>query len=310
MFQSTYEPIAERFGSSVEVVDTDNVPFSEEAGQITQRFIDEGADLLIDTVGLAEIFNDVCAANPEVSCLAMGQLGELPPNVKGFWVKHWVTAYVAGVTAGLLTTSNTVGFVSPFDGTLINASINSYALGCRSVNPECQIRVVVTNDYYNPPVTTQAANSLIDAGADVLKGFTDDPTYCRPAEERGVFAVPEFWDGSPLCPNAAATSTVWSLADFFGDEIEKVLSGTWTNEVEILPPSETFSLGPWAPNVPPEVTEQVEQVLADIGSGALNPWVGPISDSNGDLRVEEGEELTDEFIFGGWDWYVEGVVAG
>ena len=35
-----------------------------------------------------------------------------------------------------------------------------------------------------------------------------------------------------------------------------------------------------------------------------------IKDTNGKVRVPEGEELTDEFLYGGWKWFVEGIQAG
>ncbi len=64
---------------------------------------------------------------------------------------------------------------------------------------------MVVNEYWTPPKSSQAANSLVDAGADVLRGGIDVPSLGLVAEERGVFAIAEFWDGAPQCPNQIAT---------------------------------------------------------------------------------------------------------
>lgn len=304
------EPIKERFGSSVELVKTDNVPFTEEAGQITQRFIDEGANVVIDTVGLGEIFTDVCADNADVTCLQVVPPGQLPENTGGYWVEHWIPAYTTGVVAGLLTESNTVGYVSAFDIPLITSSINSFTLGCRSVNPECKTRVITVNDYFDPSATAKAANSLIDAGADVIRGYTDDPSYCPVAEQRGVFVIGEFWDASSQCPNWIATSTMWNFSDYYLSQLEAIQSGTWQQEDLVYIPAEgVFSLGEWGPNVPTEVREQTEQTFEDLKAGNVNPFVGPITDNTGKVRVEEGETLERDFLYSGWEWPVEGVTS-
>jgi hypothetical protein len=43
-------------------------------------------------------------------------------------------------------------------------------------------------------------------------------------------------------------------------------------------------------------------------SGDLHPFAGPISDNEGELRVAEGERMTDEALLS-FNWLVEGVVG-
>ena len=38
--------------------------------------------------------------------------------------------------------------------------------------------------------------------------------------------------------------------------------------------------------------------------------MGPIKDNTGKVRVPAGEELSDEFLYGEWEWYVDGIQAG
>lgn len=305
------ETLEAELGGEVEITYIDQVPFSEEAAQIAQRQVDQGANVLIDTVGLGDIFFRVCEDNPEINCIAYGALGDLPENVQGVWTEYWLKEYAAGQLAGRLTESNTVGFVSPFDVPFIRTIINSFALGCRDTNPDCQVRVIHVNEYFNPPKSSQAANSLVDAGADVLRGAIDDPSYCAVAEQRGVWAIPEFWDGTPQCPQQIATSTVWNWSDYMVRSAREMLGGTWepTGDLELLPAHEVFTLGPWGPNVPEEVKSETEESFRALVSGDINPFVGPIADSSGTVRIKEGEEPTVEFYFNEWDWYVEGVVA-
>jgi basic membrane lipoprotein Med (substrate-binding protein (PBP1-ABC) superfamily) len=305
------EALTQEFGDRVTINYIDNVPFAEEAGQIIQRQIDQGATTVVDTVGLADIFFKVCEDNPDVHCLAYGAIGEIPENTQGVWGKYWLKEYAAGQLAGRLTESNTIGFVSPLDVPFIRSIVNSFAMGCRDTNPDCQVRVVTMNEYFNPPKSSQAANSLVDAGADVLRGGIDDISYCAVAEERGVWAIAEFWDGTDQCPTQIATSTVWNWSDYMVRTAQEMLDGDWkpTGELEIVPGEELYTLGPWGPNVPEDVQSETEESFAALVSEEENPFVGPISDNKGKVRVPEGEELAIPFFFNEWDWYVEGVVA-
>lgn len=306
------EALADEFGDRVSINYTDNVPFAEEAAQITQRQIDQGAMAVVDTVGLADIFFGVCEDNPDVHCIAYGAAGELPENTQGVWGKFWLKEYAAGELAGRLTKSDTVGFVSPFDIPFVRSIVNSFAMGCRNANPNCEVRVINVNEYFNPPKSSQAANSLVDAGADVLRGGIDDPSYCAVAEQRGVWAIPEFWDGTPQCPTEIATSTVWNWSDYMVEQAQEMLDGEWqpTGELELVPGDQLYTLGPWGPNVPDDVKSETEASFEALVSEEVNPFVGPISDNEGKVRVKEGEELPVLFFFNDWDWYVEGVVAG
>lgn len=305
------DALQKEFGGKVTINYVDQVPFSEEAAQLAQRQIDEGATVLIDTVGLAEIFYKVCEDNPDVNCIAYAATGEMPDNVQGVWTKYWLKEYAAGQLAGRLTESNTVGFVSPLDAPFIRTIINSFALGCRNANPNCKVRVVTVNEYFNPPKSSQAANSLVDAGADVLRGGIDDPSYCAVAEQRGVWAIPEFWDGTPQCPERIATSTVWDWSDYMVDTARQMLDGTYerSSELQLVPPDQMYSLGPWGPNVPENVKTETEDSFAALVSEENDPFVGPISDSKGNVRIKDGEKPDTQFFMSGWDWYVEGVVA-
>ncbi len=305
------EALEKEFGGDVSINYIDNVPFAEEAAQIVQRQIDQGATAVVDTVGLADIFFKVCEDNPDVNCIAYGAIGEMPENTQGVWGKYWLKEYAAGQLAGRLTKSNTVGFVSPLDAPFIRSIINSFAMGCRDTNPDCKVRVVVVNEYFNPPKSSQAANSLVDAGADVLRGGIDDPSYCSVAEERGVFAIAEFWDGTPQCPTQIATSTVWNWSDYMVRTAQEMLDGSWkaSPELDVVPGEELYTLGPWGPKVPEDVKAETEESFAALVSEEENPFVGPIKDNKGEVRVKEGEELPVPFFFNEWDWYVEGVVA-
>ena len=298
---------------NVNNLNADNVPYTDEAAPVFEQFVTtQQANVLVDAVGYGDIFTDVCNDHPDVYCIQTAPFTKLGKNTTGWFPKLWISEYTAGVAAGLSTKSNTVGYVLGYELPLITGAANAFALGCRSVNPDCQVKTVVTNDYYNPPKTSQAVSTLLDAGSDVVRSYTDDQGYCEVVKEKGnALAIGEFWTNGEQCGDAALVSTVWDFNDYYVDQFEKIQNGEFVSkQLEFLDPTTSFKLEDWGPNVPEDVQSQVEQTLQDLSSGAENPFVGPIKDNTGKVRVPAGEELTDEFLYGQWDWYVEGIQAG
>src|SRR6185369_8207504 len=91
-------------------------------------------------------------------------------------------AYMAGVIAGKMTKTNTLGVVGSIPIPEVVRNINSFTLGAQSVNPKVKTKVVWVGDWFNPPKETEAATSLINGGADVLMQNTDSPAVLKTAE--------------------------------------------------------------------------------------------------------------------------------
>ncbi len=58
--------------------------------------------------------------------------------------------------------------------------------------------------------------------------------------------------------------------------------------------------------MPAEVADAANTVIAGIKDGTFNIFTGPIYDQAGELRVPEGETLSDADLLS-MDWYVQGV---
>lgn len=302
------EAVEEKFGSKVENLDAESVPYSDQVTQVAEQFIAQGANIIMDTNGYGELFTKACEAHPEVTCIQVSPQGQLPENTLGWSPQFWSSEYIAGMAAGLATESNTVGYVMPYEVPLAKGPMNSFAMGCLASNPSCNTRFVVTNDYYNPPKENQAANTLIDAGADVIRAWLNDQAFCTTAEGRGVRAVGEFTDLSTKCPKSAVTTLTMNFAPFFTEQVEAVFNGTFKQEnLHILPVKGVIELGEWGPGISTADKQKVETALEELGNGKLYPWTGPISDQEGQVKIPSGKKLTEKFIYNEWEWLVEGI---
>lgn len=303
----------EALGDSLTLLDAENVPYTDEAAPVFEQFITtQNANVLVDMVGYGDIFTGVCDKHPDIYCIQTAPFTKLGKNTTGWFPKLWISEYTAGVAAGLSTKSDTVGYVLGYKVPLIIGAANAFTMGCRSVNPDCDVRTVVSNDYYNPPKTSQAISTLLDAGSDVVRSYTDDQGYCQVVKDKGdALAIGLFWTNGEQCGDAALVSTVWDFSDYYTSQFKAIQNGEFVSkQLEFIDPTTSFKLEDWGPNVSEDVQSQVEQTLEDLSTGAENPFVGPIKDTTGKVRVQAGEELSDEFLYGQWDWFVEGIQAG
>lgn len=237
----------EVFGSRYDEVEAENVPFSDQAGVIAEQFIlKNNANVLIDTAGFGKIFSLVCDRYPDIFCIQVAPSGPIGKNMTGYFPPIWISEYSAGYAAGLVTTSNLVGYVLAYDAPLVKGAANAFALGCRAANSNCQIQISITGDYFDPEKTAKAVSILIKDGADVVRSYTDDQGYCDEVKKHGALAIGVFRQVGPDCGESLLTSTIFDFGPYFGDVFSKIDARKFSSQqLEWLEPSQVFSLGSW-----------------------------------------------------------------
>ena len=93
--------------------------------------------------------------------------------------------YLSGMVAGSMTESNILGYVAAFPIPEVIRGINAFAEGARAVNPDAEVRVVWTNTWFGPPQEKEAAEALLDQGADVITQHQDTTEPQKAAADRG-----------------------------------------------------------------------------------------------------------------------------
>lgn len=291
-----------------------NLGYTSETGSIIKQAIAKGANVIVDTMGLGSILTDICKANPKVYCFSGGDPTAQPANSTSFWLPDWNLGYTAGVAAGLMTKTNTIGFVGPsaYPGDVLD--INAYALGCQSVDPKCKVKVAWINNYFDPPAATQATQTLISAGADVIRNWIDDPSFCKVAQSHHVYAVGQFNDFSSACPKSIITSTYWNFSNAFKAQAVAILHGKFKSSgshFDFVPLSTKPGdpgLGAFGSFVPASVKSKVLAVFNKAVAGQ-NLIKGPIYDTSGKLRYKKGQTVSPSYMFTTWNWFVKGVVT-
>jgi basic membrane lipoprotein Med (substrate-binding protein (PBP1-ABC) superfamily) len=293
---------------NVDTVVVESVPESAEAQRTFEQLIADGADMIIAGTEYADFLYEVADAHPEVKFLELHG-HRTTDNTATFYLKAWDAHYLYGVAAGLLSETGRLGYIGSFPIPDVYTGVNAFTLGARSVNPEAVTQTVVVNSWFDPPADTQAANALMDGGADYIYGITIPTAYLQVAEERDGWAA-GWWSLSQreFGPEAYVGSIIQDWTPFFTAEVGKLLDGTWTgNRHEWITLGEGFDIDAWGDNIPADVQAEVNARRAQIIDGSLNVFEGPIVGASGEVLVEEGvvpDDYDDLYL---WD---KGIVEG
>jgi basic membrane protein A len=149
-------------------------------------------------------------------------------NLRTYDSRTYEGAYMAGVIAGKMTKSNTLGVVGSMPIPEVIRNINSFTLGAQSVNPKVKTKVVWVNSWGNPPKETEAATALINGGADVLFQNTDSSAVLQTAEKMGKRAFGWDSDMTAYGPKAHLGSAIINWGPYYVKAVGDALDGKWS----------------------------------------------------------------------------------
>lgn len=283
-------------------LEVENIPYSADATRTFRQFVAQGAHLVFISSFYGDFLSSVSNAAPKVAFFEnYGR--NMTANQSGYWVQHWIPSYVIGVTAGLLTKSNKLGYVGSMPIPAIYESVNAFHLGARSVNPNVTTQVININSWFDPQAAAQAGSALVQNGADYLFGFMDEAAYLTVAQKAGIWASMWNADMRESGPDSYVSAVIVDWREFYLDQMKKLLAGEWTGSQDFLLKPPHVDRDKWGAKVPPSVAKQADDVRAKLLDGSLNPWKGELKDSKGKVRIKAGETM-EPF---GWSWALEGV---
>lgn len=228
-------------------------------------------------------------------------------NVGTYNARFYEGRYLAGIVAGRMTKANVAGYVAAFPIPEVVMGINAFTRGMRSVNPKAETKVVWVSTWFDPGRESEAANTLVAQGADVLTHHTDSTAVVQAAEAKKVYAVAYHSDMSKYGPNAQITAVTHVWDKYYTERAQAVLAGKWApDHVWGGIRAGMIAMGPFGSAVPDNVRDLMKKAEADIVSGKLHPFSGPMKDSDGKERLAANKAITDDAL-SKMDYYVEGV---
>jgi basic membrane protein A len=252
---------------------------------------EQPAAIIGDAFAAEEAVRKVAAEFPDIP-FAFGSGGKpVDPNMSVF--DNWLQdpAYLAGMLAGGLTESNTIGVVGAMPIPEVNRIVNAFVLGVAETNQDATVKVSFINSFFDPAAAKQAANAHIAAGADVL--FAERDGVIAAAEEADIPAIGMMVDQEEEAPQHVVTSLIWNMGPTVDAVIEQAKNGPEAVDLgkysfmkvggsELAPINEDIVGG-----VPQDLISRVEEKKAAIMDGS---FVTPVDESAPDSSIDVSEK--------------------
>ena len=296
---------------NVETAYQENVPENPaDAERVIRDFAQKGFQIIVTTsFGYMQPTINVAKNFPDTTFVHISGY-MTAENVSTAFGKIEEPRYVSGLIAGKMTKSNQLGYVAAFPIPEVIRGINAFTLGVRKANPDAKVTVVWTSTWYDPQKERQAAEALLDGGADVIAQHQDTAGPQQAAEARGAYSVGYDADMAPLAPKAVLTSPIWHWGVYYTDLVKKVQAGTWeSNQYWGGWMDGLVDLAPIGAMVPADVKAMADAEAAKFKSGEQTIYTifsGPLNDQSGEEKVPSGQAMSDQDLLT-MDWFVQGV---
>ncbi len=300
--------VEKQFGDKIVTSFVEKVPEAADAERVFRDMASQGNKLIFGTTfGYMEPMLKAAADLKDVKFEhATGY--KQAENMRTYDSRTYEGAYMAGVIAGGMTKTNTLGVVGSIPIPEVIRNINSFTLGAQSVNPKIKTKVVWINEWFNPPKETEAAQSLLNSGADVLMQNTDSSAVLQTAEKAGKMAFGWDSDMTAYAPKAHLASAIINWAPYYIKATGDALEGKWKGgEASWWGVKEgAIDIVSISDKVPAELKAKVETIRAGLKNGSFSIWKGPIMGADG-KEVLAKDVVADDKFLGGVKFYVKGV---
>ena len=233
-------------------------------------------------------------------------------NLKTYDARYYEARYLAGLLAGATSRSGVAGYVAGFPVPEVIQGLNAFTLGMREANPKAVVKVVWLNSWFDPAREADAAQALVNQGADVLTNHSASPAVAQTAQSnfaiRGVRFIGYQSDMHGFAPDAQLGAVVHHWGSYYSAEARAVLEGQWTSRPVWGAMRDGFvELAALDPRLPVTVLRRVEGRRKAIVAGTFKPFSAPLRDNRGNVRLSQG--TLDEPAIQTMNWLVEGVAG-
>lgn len=274
-------------------------------------FVRRGANIIVATTyGYSEGVKQAAEKYPHVAFLSASGIYNAD-NLESFYARTYEAWYLAGMAAGSLTDSGKLGMLAGFPVSVVNWDINGFSLGVQATRPDATVNAIYTNSWWDPVREGQAAQSLLEMGADVIANNLSSSAPFSAAERAGNYSVGFQLDMSHAAPNGHLTSIVFNWDQYLVPTIEAIIAGSWEpNPYGAFPglAEGVVDITPLHPSVSDTTRTEIDAVKAQIISGQFSPFTGPLSKQDDTPVLAEGEMMDAGDVWG-MDYLVKGVIG-
>jgi len=277
--QSMYDAllrIQEDMGGSenFEIVYSENMFVVDDAAAALRDYASQGFDLVIGHGSqYGSSLQEIAPDFPETS-FAWGTTVDTfgLPNVFAYEAASDQGGYVNGVIAASLSESNTMGVVGPIETGDAKLYVDGFVAGAKATKPDIQVNVNYIGSFSDVALASEAANTHVSAGADVLTGTAQMVVGAiGVAEENNVLWFGTQSNQTSLAPSIVVASQVYHWEVVLAEIIELINAGTLGGQSFVIDLANGGEMIEFNPDysVPAEVQALADTTIQGIIDGSI-----------------------------------------
>jgi basic membrane protein A and related proteins len=301
--------VQKMLGSKVKTTYKENIPEDPQVAQVIEQLIRDGNKIIFATsFGYQPAMAAAAKKHPDVK-FEMATGTTILPNMSEYYGAGEDAIYLSGIAAGAATKSGTVGYVVPFAIPEVIRHTNAFTLGVQKSHPGAKVKIVWTNNWFDPAKEKKAAESLKAAGADVLGQNVDSPATGQFAQSAKVPWVGYDSNAQKFAKTSWLTAAVYNWGPYYLKRTKAAMNGSWKTGNYYGSLKDGFTkLAPFGPGVSAKTKALIAAQAKLIKSGTWNEFSGPIYDQQGKLRIKPGHRPTFNDLYS-MNYLVKGVIG-
>ncbi|MFW5808312.1 MAG: BMP family lipoprotein, partial [Spirochaetota bacterium] len=246
--------------------------------QFLTQYAQSGYDLIIATGFLMkDACEKVAKQYPDTKFAIIDSVIDLP-NVSLLTFKEHEGSFLVGALAGLMTESNTIGFVGGMEIPLIKKFEYGYEQGAKYTNPNLKILSLYTtgqNPFNDPVQGKDNALNQIGQGADVVYHAAGGTGLgvIEACKEKGVWAIGVDSNQDGVAKGTVLTSMLKKVDVAVYDTVKSVIEGNFESGVQSFGVKEggvgTTDFEFTRDKIPAEYLVQLDEIKELIKTGEL-----------------------------------------
>ena len=207
------------------------------------------------------------------------------PNVAGVGFAFEQASYQAGVLAGAMTKTNTIGLIAGTEIPPVKASFEAFARGAQSVNPRVQVLTAYIGNWDDVSAAKELALTQIGKGADIIFQNADAAGLgiFQAAKEKKILAFGANSNQNHLAPEVVIASVVIDLPKAMLMIAREVKDGNFKGRVIDLGVSKDvvrLEINPaFSARIPANITAAIDSIGKSLKDGTFHTLDDLIDDS-------------------------------
>ena len=314
----------------VHTAHVESVAEGAESEQVIRALARKGFNLVVATsFGFMDSTETVAKEFPNTKFIHISGFKKNDTNFGNAFGAMEQMKYLAGMIAGARAAQDGVprlGYIAPYPIPEVVRLGNALMLGAKQTCPQCTMEIRWMNSWFDPGKEQEAAESMFNAGVQVVLTGADTTGPIVVAGQKKKWAVG--YDSNNACDADKAhclTTPYWNWGVFYVDAVKQMRAGSWKPS-SWYGEADSGLLGligfedgaTPAPGVPESVIPVVREKLAAMKAGTFtrfDVFAGPIKDNRGKEVLPEGKRLTQEDLEGlpgckvCMNWLAEGILG-